>query len=131
MFTSMWTRRASARSRKESEKTPSRRSPVVRYCGSWRLDGQDLVEEVEHRPPGAPVAGRVIVEPRPAKGVCAGVGEGVAGAAVEDHPPVDARGGHLLLEGQALLGRDDGIVGADLDQDLAFHRPGCCRPRCT
>ena len=41
------------------------------------------------------------------------VGEAVGGAAVEDHRPVNVAGAHLLLEGQALLGRDDRVLGTD------------------
>src|SRR6266851_4099687 len=57
------------------------------------------------------------------------IGETVAGAAIKLQAPVDAGGLHLLFEIEALLGRDDRIVGADVDQHLALDvfrilRPG-------
>ena len=40
------------------------------------------------------------------------------GAAVEVHLPVDAGLAHLGLEARALVGGDEGVVGADADKDV-------------
>src|SRR5437879_7466349 len=68
-----------------------------------------LVEKVKHRGPGAAVRRLVVGEAGSAKPTDVRVGEAVAGAAVQIHPPVDLRGRHLLLDCDALLLRDDRI----------------------
>ena len=45
------------------------------------------------------------------------VGEAVDDAAVEVHLPVHVSGAHLVLEGGAIFGRDEQVVGADADED--------------
>ena len=57
------------------------------------------------------------------------VGETVAGAAIKQQAPVEAGRLHLALEGGALLGRDDRVLGADVDQHLALDVPGGLRSR--
>ena len=56
------------------------------------------------------------------------VGETVTGAAIELQPPVHTGTLHFGLEGRALLGRNDRIVGADAHQHLGLDVHRILRP---
>ena len=75
-----------------------------------------LVEQLEHRPPGAFVGAAVVGHAGHAELIGPLVGEAVDRAAVEVQLPVDLAGAHLLLERMALLDRHERVVGADARQ---------------
>src|SRR5205085_8835703 len=89
---------------------------------------QCFVEQLDHGVPRPAVRVGMIEETRPAPSAGFGIGEAVTGAAVNLQAPVDAGRPHFLLEGRALLGRDDGILHADAGEHLALDVPRVLRP---
>jgi hypothetical protein len=83
-----------------------------------------LGEEGEHRRPRARVRFRLVGAARLLCRVDARDAEAVERAAINVELPVGARFGHLALEGGAVLGRAEGIVGTGAGEDLGADRAG-------
>src|SRR5712691_9898439 len=70
----------------------------------FSASAKDLIEEIQHCPPGPLVGDLVVLVPRVAtEELHSGPGEAVLDAAIEVHLPVHSAGAHLVLEDNSLL----------------------------